>query len=65
MICRECGAPIRFVREAGGYLHTEPLALMRVSHYEAADVMAAPPDRFKQRGNARSLLHPATPERRF
>lgn len=63
--CSTCGAPITYSKPARGWLHAEPLALMRVSHWEAADIMAASPDRFKHTGGYRTVLHPALPRRSF
>lgn len=60
MICRWCGAPIRYVREAGGYLHVAPLGDFRISRREADDIHADPP-RYKQVLHRQALIHPAQP----
>ncbi len=61
MFCRHCGAPIHFVREAGGWLHASPLAFLRVSHSEATDIHANPPHKDEVL-HRQTFLHPAQPE---
>jgi hypothetical protein len=58
--CKWCGAPVHFNRYARGYVHTEPLALLRVSRREADDVHADPP-RYQQWLHRQTVLHPAQP----
>lgn len=63
MLCAHCGAPIRYSRPVGGYLHAEPLADLRVSRREADDIRRDPPGpKFWKR--RQTYLHPASPGRR-
>ena len=63
MLCAFCGAPIRYVRPAGGYLHTQPLADFVLSRREAQDIHQDPP-RAKEPLHRQTLIHPATPGRK-
>lgn len=61
MFCRHCGAPIHHVREAGGWLHAEPLGRFRLSRRELQDVLTDPP-RAHAPLHRQTLIHPAQPE---
>ena len=63
MLCAHCGAPVRYVKKAGGYLHTEPLAALRVSRREADDIRRDPPPA-KHVLTRQTYIHPAEPRRR-
>lgn len=60
--CAHCGAPIKYAKRAGGYLHSEPLASFRISRREAADIHADPP-RPKRVLHRQTRIHPAQPRR--
>ena len=63
MLCAHCGAPIRYVKEAGGYLHSLPLADFRISRREVQDILADPIPP-KAPLHRQTVIHPATPGRR-
>lgn len=63
MLCAHCGAPIRFVRPAGGYLHSLPLGEFRLSHRELQDILADPPPPHHVL-TRQTYIHPAEPKRR-
>lgn len=56
MDCAYCGAPIHFVRKAGGWLHSQPLAELRVDRWERQDVLSDPP-RAGEELHRRTVLH--------
>jgi hypothetical protein len=58
--CRYCGAPVRFVRLAGGWVHTRPLAEFRISQREASDIRNDPPPARREL-NRQPHIHPAQP----
>ncbi len=58
--CAHCGHPIHYVKEAGGYLHSLPLADFRISSREADDIRHDPP-RSGQVLHRQTLIHPAQP----
>jgi hypothetical protein len=63
MLCAHCGAPIRFVRAAGGWLHSRPLAEFIVSRREVQDIAADPPPKGFVL-HRQTYIHPAQPEGR-
>lgn len=60
MICRHCGAPIKYHRLSKGWLHASPLGQMRVSRREADDIHVDPPRRLESLHRL-TFLHPAQP----
>ena len=60
--CAYCGAPVKKVAAVGGWVHTQPLAALRVTRWEASDIRNDPP-RAGQELNRQTHLHPAEPER--
>ena len=64
MLCAHCGAPIRYMPEAGGFLHSRPLEDFLVSRREADDIHRDPP-RPKQVLHRQTYIHPAEPKRRI
>lgn len=61
-LCAHCGAPIRYVREAGGWLHSLPLGEFRLSRRELQDILADPPPRSAVL-NRQTYIHPAEPRK--
>ena len=61
-LCRHCGAPITASKMAGGWLHSRPLGLFRLSHAEYADIVNDPP-RYKEALHRQTYIHPAQPAR--
>lgn len=56
--CRYCGGEVAWSNAAGGWLHAEPLARLRVTHQEAREIYADPPHR-KQVLHRATVLHQA------
>jgi hypothetical protein len=59
--CRNCGAPVKWVRKAGGWVHTRPLAAFKLSRRERADILADPPHAGHEL-HRQTVIHPAQPE---
>lgn len=60
-LCRYCGEPLKYVKQAGGWLHAGPLAQFRISRREVQDIKADPPRR-NQVLHRQTVIHPARPE---
>jgi hypothetical protein len=58
--CRWCGQPVRNVKEAGGWLHSLPLAEFVISRREAQDIHHDPP-RAAEVLHRQTVIHPAQP----
>ena len=58
--CRWCGAPLKYVHSAKGWVHTQPLADFRLSRREADDIRRDPPPAKAELGR-QTYIHPAQP----
>lgn len=59
-LCAHCGQPVRYVREAGSWLHALPLAEFRISRREVQDILLDPP-RAGWHNRRQTHIHPAEP----